>query len=938
MEEEPSSSPSSSAAANSIVESKPEEEELKMSPSNPKPKTPHFLKPSLDSNSEKSSNLSLPSSFPLKPTFDPQNWPFTVNFLGWKNPPTNWKEWVHQMASLHAPTWKRAGIYDAILNSTYRFDKHDELLLSVAERWCPDTNSFVFPWGEATVTLEDMLVAGFPVLGSPVFRPLLPEESGDILEALIMEKREMNRTPAKKALQSSWLKIFMDSGSQIEHEAFLSLWLSRFVFPTSRDVICECVFSIAIHLARGTRIALAPAVLATIYRDLSLLKEKMVALTTLDAGEKLVAITYAPFRLVLVWMWERFVQLSPKPNPLKVGEPRFARWNCVKCNVKDVRQLFDSSKGNFIWRPYAKPVENWDMPKFYSEKEMWVNSDSFVHEDVLSFIMCLRVSQLVGLESGCIEQYLPQRVARQFGFDQDVPGFVDQCNSTHEDAWGCYIRPITGTEWYIPSCLFEGEVTTRYVEWWNHAVSLQHQEKTSETTPKLPREKGKGQETSSSSPISSKSLQRKRAAGALTVSKVSAKAKRTKEGESSRSPIGKTAAGKLNRLEVSAKVAERMKKDEVSNSAIRKKPERNLKGLKGSTESMKKCGTSKSPTRKKSAGELDGLKVLTISPESMKEGGTISSFKGRPKTTKEMINGEASVARHVNRAKRSEISVESSKVMNKESNKPAISLVVEINEFPVPPGFAAENITVITDDSDSMSDITVSDLSSPTDDESLKGFHEEKLKPSEAECESKLTRGNGNVSDQSHLSANERSPNVLGTVASKEKVKHSTASGSVVDTRDKAVAQLGGFHGRAESESLKFLGSAAPVVETVMLFGKTTYLENVDHGGSVLSENNKALGQLSKEDEGQNNDIENGRGPFDQSESHLVAGNETRDVPEKVMLTETASLMDSDSSKGNGKEGSNGYSSDAPKPMLDEQIEKLGKIMAARFRDVCGGE
>lgn len=59
----------------------------------------------------------------------------------------------------------------------------------------------------------------------------------------------------------------MNSGSTIKHEAFLAFWLSRFVFPHSP-------YLIAVLLAIGTRISIAPAILARIHRDLSLLKEK----------------------------------------------------------------------------------------------------------------------------------------------------------------------------------------------------------------------------------------------------------------------------------------------------------------------------------------------------------------------------------------------------------------------------------------------------------------------------------------------------------------------------------------------------------------------------------------------------------------------------------------------------------------------------------------
>jgi len=50
------------------------------------------------------------------------------------------------------------------------------LLFGVVEKWCCDTNTFVFPFGEATLTLEDIMVlGGYPVLGDPVFTKLCAE-------------------------------------------------------------------------------------------------------------------------------------------------------------------------------------------------------------------------------------------------------------------------------------------------------------------------------------------------------------------------------------------------------------------------------------------------------------------------------------------------------------------------------------------------------------------------------------------------------------------------------------------------------------------------------------------------------------------------------------------------------------------------------------------
>ncbi|CAN7008425.1 unnamed protein product [Brassica oleracea var. botrytis] len=53
------------------------------------------------------------------------------------------------------------------------------------KKWCPETNSFVFPWDEARITLEDVMVLlGFSVLGSPVLESVHSSEMRDAVEKL----------------------------------------------------------------------------------------------------------------------------------------------------------------------------------------------------------------------------------------------------------------------------------------------------------------------------------------------------------------------------------------------------------------------------------------------------------------------------------------------------------------------------------------------------------------------------------------------------------------------------------------------------------------------------------------------------------------------------------------------------------------------------------
>ncbi|KAE8704358.1 E3 ubiquitin-protein ligase ATL31-like [Hibiscus syriacus] len=303
-------------------------------------------------------------------------------------------------------------------------------------------------------------------LGSPVFAPVESEELEETRKKLDNSRRELNKSSHKKASQSVWLKKFMNSSSEIEHEAFLALWLSRFVLPSAFQVVVSSVFSIAVHLARGTRIALGPAVLAKIYTDLSCLNRKIFDSTRLDSDcdDGIVGVAlWSPLQLVQVWVWERFPGLRPRPRPNSIdnGEPRLALWHHLKCKVPDVRSVLDSAKESFEWCPYVNDVE------FYGDTAKWISVDLSLDDELLSFARILRASELVGLD--CIEQYLPHRVAIQFRMDQDIPGHVPRSNDSPEIAWADYNTPIAGGKLYIPSRVSEADVTCQYSNWWKQS-------------------------------------------------------------------------------------------------------------------------------------------------------------------------------------------------------------------------------------------------------------------------------------------------------------------------------------------------------------------------------------------------------------------------------------------------------------------------------------
>ncbi|KAG7600132.1 Aminotransferase-like plant mobile domain [Arabidopsis suecica] len=415
----------------------------------------HFLKPFVTSIDD--SVAKLPRLFAS--SLELERLSSRISFSGFWVAECLFLSWLRKMEPLHALTWKKAGIFEAIKVSTYSITKNQPLILSVAEKWCHETKSFVFPWGEATVTLEDVIVLlGFSVLGSPVFSS---SESSEIRDSVkILQKARLeNRCKDGRVTELQWILSFRNRNDSLEHEAFLALWLSHFVFPNKHHrSITKTNLPIAVRLARGERIALATPVLANIYKDLSEISRgksttKYLSLQSL-------------FKLVQLWIWERFEKLRPEAKEIPIGEPRISRWDGLQQKTENVRLSFD----DFEWRPYTKALKNWNPLRLYVEEAMWVTVDDKLEDELVSFARCVRSSKLVGI--GFVEDYYPNRVAMQFGLAQDLPGFgTNHRNFTEKEAWDDYNKSLDGLKLYIPSRLAATSVTARYQDWWLKSVS-----------------------------------------------------------------------------------------------------------------------------------------------------------------------------------------------------------------------------------------------------------------------------------------------------------------------------------------------------------------------------------------------------------------------------------------------------------------------------------
>lgn len=218
-------------------------------------------------------------------------------------------------------------------------------------------------------------------------------------------------------------------------------------------------------------VALAPATLASIYNDLTALKRHLASSTKWRHP----FVAWAPLHILQLWAWERFPELRPDRAATSAHAttdaatatdghgappPWAARWHNARTELQPAHiHAVLMSPMEFEWRPYGSSGFALQLDKV----GIWIHGRDIARSrELLSFAHCLRPCELVGLR--CVEHYLPHRVARQLGFDQDVPGNVPRVSSISSVAWATYKMEPQDVKFTLPR--HEPAVTVEYAQWW----------------------------------------------------------------------------------------------------------------------------------------------------------------------------------------------------------------------------------------------------------------------------------------------------------------------------------------------------------------------------------------------------------------------------------------------------------------------------------------
>ncbi|XP_072150989.1 protein MAIN-LIKE 2-like isoform X3 [Setaria viridis] len=145
----------------------------------------------------------------------------------------------------YAEYLQRAGFLDLVVQVVGGLPPMDRpLLTAMVDRWCPETHTFHLPFGEMTITMQDVaMLLGLPLDGQPVTGIIQNKNWRDMVEMHIgirpSEPEGGDSSKKTSGVSSAWLREHFDvcppgaNDEVVQRYARVWLWhfVSTFLFP-----------------------------------------------------------------------------------------------------------------------------------------------------------------------------------------------------------------------------------------------------------------------------------------------------------------------------------------------------------------------------------------------------------------------------------------------------------------------------------------------------------------------------------------------------------------------------------------------------------------------------------------------------------------------------------------------------------------------------------
>ncbi|CAN1165230.1 Serine/threonine-protein phosphatase 7 long form homolog, partial [Linum perenne] len=204
----------------------------------------------------------------------------------------------------------------------------DTLITTMIERWRPETSTFHLPFGECTITLEDIAyITGLPVDGEAVTRPI-PSQWGELFRSLLGTSPP-DSSPG--TLKNSWLKDNFswlspdvdDTTVEQYARAYILSMFGQFMFcERTGSVVHAYYLTVLRDWEAASRFSWGSAVLSVLYREMS------KAVLGINATSSPRGDLGGWATIVQIWTYERISFLAPVPRaPSEYSGPLGLRYD-----------------------------------------------------------------------------------------------------------------------------------------------------------------------------------------------------------------------------------------------------------------------------------------------------------------------------------------------------------------------------------------------------------------------------------------------------------------------------------------------------------------------------------------------------------------------------------------------------------------------------------